>query len=211
VNLSNYMENKLADFRFRGVAFTPATTIYVALFRATAGQSPRSTAVTLGQTTIPATPNGHMYRCSTAGTTGSGEPTWPTTNGGTVTDGTAVWTEMYTDFETNSAALTATEVSGNAYARGSLACSTTNWAATDGAGSTANPSAGTGGTTSNNVAIAFPTATPGNWGTIAAVGLCDAATVGNLTDWGVLTTPQVVNAGGTFSFGTSALSDQIDN
>lgn len=38
--------------------------------------------------------NGHYYKCTTAGTAdGSTEPTWPE-DGTTVTDGTAVWTDM---------------------------------------------------------------------------------------------------------------------
>ena len=38
----------------------------------------------------------HLYRVTTAGTTGSSPPTWP--NSGTVTDGTAVWTESFVQF-----------------------------------------------------------------------------------------------------------------
>jgi hypothetical protein len=39
-----------------------------------------------------ALPNGLAYQCTTAGVTGSTEPTWPTIVGQTVTDGTIVWT-----------------------------------------------------------------------------------------------------------------------
>lgn len=37
--------------------------------------------------------NGHLYKCTTSGTSGGTEPTWPT-DGSTVSDGTAVWTDM---------------------------------------------------------------------------------------------------------------------
>lgn len=50
-------------------------------------------AVSLGAYRVPTTPNDHFYKCTTAGTTASSEPTWPT-NGTTVTDGTAVWQDM---------------------------------------------------------------------------------------------------------------------
>ncbi len=40
----------------------------------------------------PPTPNGYLYECSTAGTTNSSAPTFPTTLNQTVNDGTAVWT-----------------------------------------------------------------------------------------------------------------------
>lgn len=50
-----------------------------------------STAYTLGQVRRPDTGNGYLYQVITAGTTGSGTPTYPTTIGGTVADGTVVW------------------------------------------------------------------------------------------------------------------------
>lgn len=53
----------------------------------------RSTAVALGVTRRPAARNGRWYEVTTAGTTGAGEPTWCTTTGCTVADGTAVWTD----------------------------------------------------------------------------------------------------------------------
>lgn len=40
----------------------------------------------------PVTENGYFYECTTAGVTDSAEPTWPAVPGGTVADGTAVWT-----------------------------------------------------------------------------------------------------------------------
>ncbi len=40
---------------------------------------------------IPTTPNGWQYRCIVAGITDSSEPTWPTTIGATIVDGTVTW------------------------------------------------------------------------------------------------------------------------
>lgn len=51
-----------------------------------------STAYSLGDKVNPAATNGYYYKCTTAGTSGGTEPTWPTANGGTVSDGTVVWT-----------------------------------------------------------------------------------------------------------------------
>jgi len=51
-----------------------------------------STAYTLNNECIPdASQNGYTYRVTVAGTSGGGEPTWPTTLGNTVVDGAVTW------------------------------------------------------------------------------------------------------------------------
>jgi len=40
----------------------------------------------------PTTKNGFYYECTTGGTSGGGEPSFPTTRGDTIADGTVVWT-----------------------------------------------------------------------------------------------------------------------
>ena len=42
----------------------------------------------VGQIVQPTTPNGFLYKCVVAGATGATQPVWPTTVGGTVSDGT---------------------------------------------------------------------------------------------------------------------------
>jgi len=210
--LTDYSENKWIDHVFRGVSYTAPTVLAIALILASRGYSSnvRSTAVSSGDTVIPTTPNGRIYKCTTAGTTGSGEPTWPTTAAGTVTDGTAVWTEQTTALEAG----TFTEVANaGGYTREALNPSTTNWAATNAAASTTNPSSGTSGTTSNNSAITFPAPTA-NWGVIFGAVICDSATygAGNVLAYGALTTPKTVNNGDPApSIAISALTFQIDN
>ncbi len=51
-----------------------------------------STALTAKTLRRPTTSNGYQYEVTTAGTTGTTEPTWPTTIGATVTNGTVVFT-----------------------------------------------------------------------------------------------------------------------
>lgn len=51
-----------------------------------------TTAKALAAFVKPTTGNTYRYECTTAGTTGATEPTWPTVAGETVNDGTAVWT-----------------------------------------------------------------------------------------------------------------------
>lgn len=42
---------------------------------------------------VPTVNNGHIYLATVAGTSGAVEPTWPTTSGATVADGTVTWQE----------------------------------------------------------------------------------------------------------------------
>lgn len=51
-----------------------------------------STAYALGAQVKPASSPLYIYQCTTAGTSGGSAPTWPTTVGNTVTDGTVTWT-----------------------------------------------------------------------------------------------------------------------
>ena len=205
---SNYLENKLTDFLWRQQAFVPPSIVYPALIVATRGYSNsiRSTVVSLGDTVIPATPNGRIYKCTTGGTTGSGEPTWPVTAGGTVADGTAVWTEQTIDLEAG----TFTEPSGGSYARPAVACSLANWSGTQGAGTT-TASTGTGGTTGNNNPIAYPAPTA-PWGVIFGFYLMDALTGGNSLEYAPLAIPKTVNGGDPApSFAAGAMTLQEDN
>lgn len=51
------------------------------------------TVYAVGDQVIPrATPNGFYFKCTTSGTASASEPTWTSTVGSTVTDGTVVWT-----------------------------------------------------------------------------------------------------------------------
>lgn len=50
-----------------------------------------STAYLVGQLVQPTVGNGFVYLVSVAGTSGAGEPSWPTTVGQCVTDGTVEW------------------------------------------------------------------------------------------------------------------------
>lgn len=52
-----------------------------------------STAYAVDDLVQPTTPNGHFYKCTVAGTSGSSEPTWPT-DGTTVTDGGVTWEDV---------------------------------------------------------------------------------------------------------------------
>ena len=72
-----------------------------------------------------------------------------------------------------------TEISGNAYARQTVAFTTS------------------GNTTSNNAAVEFPTAT-GNWGTVTHVGVYDASSSGNLMAYATLSASKTIETGDVF-------------
>ena len=103
-----------------------------------------------------------------------------------------------------------TEVSGGSYARVAVTSSLANWAGTQAAAST-TVSSGTGGTTSNNIAITFATPTA-NWGVVVAVGLYDAASGGNLLIYAAVVPNKTVNNGDPApNFTPGTLTFQIDN
>jgi hypothetical protein len=198
---TKFKQNQKIDAEYRGQSVTYPATRYIGLIVASAGQSPRSTAVTSGQYTVPATLNGRLYKCTTAGTTGSGEPTWPTTAGGTVTDGTAVWTEQTTALYGG----TIPEGSATGYARVAVTSSLANWSGTQGAG-TVVASSGSSGQISNNNAISFAQVTT-NLGLVVGFCLFDALTGGNCWEYGIQAsgTPTNISANISPNFAAGAL------
>ena len=75
----------MADWYVSSAAYAAVTTYTI------------STAYTVGQLVKPITPGLRaqwVMRCTTAGTSAASEPTWPTTNNGTVTSGGAVFTNV---------------------------------------------------------------------------------------------------------------------
>jgi hypothetical protein len=98
-----------------------------------------------------------------------------------------VYVALFTADPTDANA-TAGEVTGGAYARQTIAFS-----------------APTNGVFTNSGIVTFPTATA-NWGTITHFAIYDAATVGNLLVYGVLSTPKQVLSGDVFKFNASGIS-----
>lgn len=187
--LTNPAQNKIIDAVFRGQALGAPANYYLGL-HVTQGVWTASTAYTVGQYVTPTTSNGRLYKCTTAGTTGASQPTWPTTNAGTVVDGGVTWTEQTTALLGGTFP---TEVSGGSYARSSAAASLANFAGTQGAGTTV-ASTGTSGVTSNNAAQSWPAPTA-TWGTVGLLVWWDASSAGNAWAWEVLTNPQTISNG----------------
>lgn len=159
--------------------------IYIAL-HLIKGVWTASTAMTTSDYVVPVTHNGRLYKCTTAGTTGATQPTWPTTDGGTVTDGTVVWTEQTLAME---AGTMPPEPSGGSYARALYNPSDSNWA---------DPVSGDGHT-QNNLAISFTTPTA-DWNTVGVYSSYDALTGGTMQMATVLTAPKTILNASPVSF-----------
>lgn len=97
-----------------------------------------------------------------------------------------------------------TEVTGGSYARVSLTANLTNWSGTQSAGSTA-ASSGTGGVSSNNVAVNYTTPSAG-WGTVTHWFISDASSGGNILFCAALTASKTINSGDSVSFAIAAVS-----
>ena len=102
------------------------------------------------------------------------------------TSPTTVYVALYTTDPTD--ADTGTEVSGNGYARQSVAFS-----------------APSNGATSNSSAVEFPQAT-GSWGTVAYIGLRDASSGGNLLYHTALDASKTIATGDVFRISAGSLS-----
>lgn len=120
-----------------------------------------------------------IYVCTTAGTSGTTEPTWPDSDNATVTDGTVTWKEAT---NTLNAGTFPAEVSGGSYARVAFTNNTTNFA------TPANRQV------TNAQTIAFPVATA-TWGNVVMIALWDASSGGNAWAWSTLSPYRVYQSG----------------
>ena len=194
-----YLKSAQLNAWFTGVAFTFPTTTYLGLLvcnfnsaAASPGYWATGIAVTTGTYVSPTTLNGHVYVCTTAGTTGSTEPTWPTGIASTVTDGTVTWTEATEYLLGINTTYPPVEVSGGGYARQSLTQGTTDW--TSAAASPDN----LGYQSKNAIALTYPAATA-NYGLVVGWELFTALTGGDGLYVGLVTTYQNVVSGNTAS------------
>lgn len=92
-NMSNYLENKLIDFLFRGVSFTPPSTLYIALCTAPSAEN-------LTGSTISEISGGNYSRVALASNTTN----WSTTNNdnGATSSGTEATTKNSVTINWNS-------------------------------------------------------------------------------------------------------------
>jgi hypothetical protein len=133
------------------------------------------------------TTNRRVFVCATGGTTGSTEPVWDQTPGGTTNDGgTVVWTEASTQF--NAGTFTpGIEPIAAEYARASF-------------DNSVPINFGDPNIAAPNPIVQWPTAV-GNWGNVVGLVIADAPTGGNVYAWGLTTISTSVAGTGTASIG----------
>lgn len=198
---TEFANDKILNAYGAAAALGAPATHYVGLMTATTWAA--SHAYSAGAYVIPSTfgsisgEQGKIFKCTTAGTSGSSEPTWVNTEGGTNSDGTVVWTEVSTLFQTGT--FTGAEISGNNYARVAVTANATNFPAA----SAAEPAV-----LQNGTAITFPSPSA-DWGLAVGFILADASTAGNIWAWGAMTSALDCPSGSTPSFGVNALQLQL--
>lgn len=96
---SSYTYGVVNSIRFADIydATATATASYRTVIYITEGGRTRqwtgTTSYNVGDVVRPRAGNGHVYECTVAGSSVSGEPSWPTASGATVTDGSVTWQE----------------------------------------------------------------------------------------------------------------------
>ena len=150
--LTTATEKALLGLEYGDTSPTIPGTKYIGLMAASTWLA--STAYSSGAYVVPTTFGslsgsvGRVFKCTTAGTSSGSQPTWPTTAGGTVTDGGVTWTEVSNLFAANT--FTGIEPSTGAYARVAVTNNTTNFP---------TPTGGDPASVSNGAAINFATTT----------------------------------------------------
>ena len=109
----------------------------------------------------------------------------------TFTAPTSLYVALFTAAPSDSGG--GTEVSGNAYARVQVTNDNTTWSRTN-------------STVSNIIAITFAAPSPSTWGTVTHYGVFDAASAGNLIDWGALTNSRSTSVGVALSFSAGLIT-----
>jgi hypothetical protein len=104
---------------------------------------------------------------------------------------TTVYVSLHTADPTETGSMAA-EVSGGAYSRQAV-----TWGIES------------GGSIANSAELAWTVASA-SWGTVTHIGICDAATAGNMLVFGALTASKTVASGDQFKMAASALSVTLD-
>lgn len=204
MSLTTYANQKVQNALWQAASLGGPATWYVGLLVVPnpSGVWTATTSYASGTYVIPTTfdsisgQQGKIFK-SGGGTSSSSQPTWPTSEGGTVTDGSITWTEVSSLFQAGT--FTAAECTGTSYARVAVTANSTNFP---------NASSAEPCVTQNGTAINF--ATPGaDWGYAVGVILADASTSGNIWDWGAMTSHLDCPSGSSPSIGVNALSLSI--